>query len=150
MSNGENGKNGKASQTELDRLLKLIDAIARIDTKVESLSEQCKIDVTRVKEITDILEKRLLSIETEGAKPIRELLEQLKCRIDVNATNITSLEQRRSELVQLVANCDNKIDRIEEGITRWKIYWGAVTFIVVPLFTYLIVKLLNVAFHLAV
>jgi chromosome segregation ATPase len=108
MSNGENGKNGK----EIDRLLKLIDAIARVDEKLDALNEQYKIDCNNTKE-----------------------------RINSIAAQLNDLEKRRSDLIHQVDDNANQIVKMQEGISRWKIYWGAIAFVVSPTLTTLIIYL---------
>jgi chromosome segregation ATPase len=150
MSNSENGKNGKAKNGEIDRLLKLIDAVARIDTKVSALNDQLRQEIEELKERQKSYEERLAYIESSGAKPMQKQFEDLSKRVDDACNRVVSLEERRSDLVQQVEKNEMAITKTDEGITRWKIYWGAVTFIVVPLFTYIVVKLLNIAFHIPV
>lgn len=119
MSNGENGKNGK--EKEIDRLLRLIDSVARIDTKVTSIDEQTK-----------------------------EQIGDIKQRITEICNQLLDLEKRRSDLVQQVERNEASIIKMREGIARWKIYWSAIAFIVVPLFTYLITKAFNILLHIPI
>jgi predicted nucleic acid-binding Zn-ribbon protein len=119
MQNSENGKNGK--EKEIDRLLQIIDSVARVDTKLDDLDAQYRIDIKEIKQLIETIDKR-----------------------------IDDLEKRRSDLVQQVCQNANEISELKEYIARWKLYWSAISFIAVPLFTYLIVKLMNIAFHLPV
>lgn len=116
MSNSENGKNGK--EKEIDRLLKLIDSLARIDEKLDALHEQYNIDCTNNKE-----------------------------RMDTLQGQVNDLEKRRSDLVQQVEDTKNKINKLEEGIARWKIYWAAIAFIASPAITTIIILIIDKVFN---
>jgi chromosome segregation ATPase len=112
MSNSQNGKNGK--EKEIDRLLKLIDSIGRIDEKLDALHEQYNIDCADNKE-----------------------------RMNTLQAQVNDLEKRRSDLVQQVEDTKNKINKLEEGIARWKIYWAAIAFIASPILTTVIIFLIT-------
>jgi len=63
MSDSKNGQNNNGKEKEIDRLLKLIDSIARVDTKLTVFADQYKIDLVDIKEKINIVTDNILDIE---------------------------------------------------------------------------------------
>jgi len=130
MSNGENGKTAKNG--EIDRLLKLIDSVARIDTKIAILVEQQKTDVDRIKSLTDELERRTGELEKYGAQTIRDQIKDIKDDLGICSQDIMDAERRRNEVIKQIADLQKEFD-------RWKIYFGLIAFIGSPAITTFII-----------
>jgi hypothetical protein len=114
MSDSKNGKTNNGKEKEIDRLLKLIDAIARIDTKVSAFSEEAK-----------ILRELLADQYKIDITDIRE-------RLDSIDGSIFDAEKRRNELIQTVADLQKSFD-------KWKIYWSIIAFIGAPIVTTVVI-----------
>lgn len=78
MSDNQNGKNGKTKNGEIDRLLKLIDSIARVDTKLTALDNQYKIDIANIKEEIDTIRKDILDAEKRKNETIQMVVDLQK------------------------------------------------------------------------
>ena len=118
MSDSKNGQNNNGKEKEIDRLLKLIEAIARVDTKVSAFSEEAKI-------LRDLLADQYKTDITN----IKEKLESID-------NSFLDFEKRRSELIQTIANLQTSFD-------KWKIYWSIIAFIGAPAVTTLIIYLIE-------
>jgi septal ring factor EnvC (AmiA/AmiB activator) len=154
MSDGKNGKNG--SEKEIDRLLEIVRALARVDTKVTGLDDKLESEIADIKRELEACSSRLACIEAEGAKTIQTQIADIKKRIDKVCDDILDAEKRRSELIGIVSGLQNSFNKLQEAkfsrlqvsLKRWKTYWAVIAFIISPLVSYLVVKLLNVLFHL--
>jgi len=63
MSDNKNGKTDNGKEKEIDRLLKLIDSIARVDTKLTAFADQYKIDLIDIKEKINTVTDNILDVE---------------------------------------------------------------------------------------
>jgi DNA-binding protein H-NS len=137
MQNGENGKNGK--EKEIDRLLNIIDSVARVDEKLDVFTKECS-----------ELEERVILLEREGAKVVQERINDLQTQFKEMRELI---ETSRKEIATLTEKCNTTMVSIEKQKSEYQKYkwiWGAITFFIVPCFTYLLTKVLNVIFHIPI
>jgi chromosome segregation ATPase len=146
MSDSKNRKNG--SEKEIDRLLEIVRALARVDTKVTVLDDELKSEIDEIKTELKELSTRLSCVEIEGAKPIQVQLTDIKSRIDKVCDDILDAEKRRNQLIEVVSGLQNSFNKLQTSFKRWKTYWAIIALIVSPLVSYLVVKLLNILFHL--
>lgn len=82
MSDSKNGKTDNGKEKEIDRLLKLIDSIARVDTKLTGLNDQYKIDLADIKE-----------------------------KINTICNNILDVEKRRNEIIKTTSNLQESFNK---------------------------------------
>lgn len=134
MSNGKNGKNG--SEKEIDRLLEIVRALARVDTKVTAVDDKLESEITDIKKELEACSSRLACIEAEGAKTIQTQIADIKKRIDKVCDDILDSEKRRVDLIKMVADLQKSFD-------RWKMYYSAIIGIGAPAITALIIYLIE-------
>lgn len=146
MSDGKNGKNG--SEKEIDRLLEIVRALARVDIKVTAVDDKLESEIEDIKRELEACSSRLACIEAEGAKTIQTQIADIKKRIDKVCDDILDAEKRRSDLIGIVSGLQNSFNKLQVSLKRWKTYWAIIALIISPLVSYLVVKLLNILFHL--
>lgn len=146
MSDSKNGKNG--SEKEIDRLLSIVQALARVDTKVSVLDEQLKSDITELKEEIKVCSERLACIETSGARPLQIRIEDLSKKLDDACNRLIALENLRAEIIKSTGDNALAIVKLQSQYDKTKWIWAAIAGIGTPAITTLIVLLVEYFSHL--
>lgn len=146
MSDSKNGKNG--SEKEIDRLLSIVQALARVDTKVSVLDEQLKSDIAELKQEITACSERLACVETSGTKPMQVRLENLSKKLDDACNRLISLENLRVEITKAIGDNALAIVKLQSQYDKTKWIWAAIAGIGTPAITALIVLLVEYFSHL--
>ena len=141
MSNSENGKNGK--EKEVERLLKIVDSIARIDTKVSMMDDRMEAEIVALKEEIIDCTKRLSCVEIEGSKPFQIQVEEIKKTTQEFCEKLNDFEKRIVAMEDRARIRDAEIKRDKEKRdqrnAKYRAYGSVIGIIgvIIALLTYL-------------
>jgi hypothetical protein len=114
-----------------------------VDTKLDVYCKQYCIDVADIRALIHTIDVRVNTLEKFGAEPIRGDIEELRKSCDAMLSRVNDLDKTRAELIEKAQVASEIALRLRVDFDKWKLIWGIVSIIVLPIATTVILLLFH-------